>query len=79
MTCTELEYSTVLHSVAGLSLAHSFYSVLVSISVYMALSTVFRSLNSPDNSPLSQSVLLVLFCFSGPFNYISLYESLPQP
>ena len=30
-----------------LSLPTSFYSVLVSISVFMALSTVFHSLNSP--------------------------------
>ena len=35
--------------------------VLVSVSVFIALSTVFHSLNSPDNSPLSHSVLLVLF------------------
>ena len=41
-------------------LAHSFYSVLVSISVFMALSTVFHSINSPDNSPFSRSVLSVL-------------------
>ena len=46
------------------------YSVLVSISVFMALSTVFRSINSPDNALLSHSVLI------GPFNYLSLYESL---
>ena len=45
---------------------HSFYSVLVSVSVFMALSTVFHSINSPDNSPLSHyssglvSALLVL-------------------
>ena len=38
-----------------------FYSVLVSVSVYMALSTVFHSINSPDNSLLSHSVLPVLF------------------
>ena len=37
------------------------YSVLVSVSVLTALSTVFHSINSPDNSPLSHSVLLVLF------------------
>ena len=43
------------------SLPAHFYSVLVSISVFMALLTVFRSINSPDNSPLSSSVLLVLF------------------
>ena len=38
-----------------------FYSVLVSVSVFKAFSTVFHSINSPDNSPLSHSVLLVLF------------------
>ena len=43
------------------SLPTPFYSVLVSISVFMALSTVFHSINSPDNSPLSHSVLSVLF------------------
>ena len=37
-----------------------FYSVLVSISAFMALSTVFHSINSPDNSPFSDSVLPVL-------------------
>ena len=42
-------------------LAHSFYSVLVSVSVFMALLTVFHSINSPDNSLFSRSVLLVLF------------------
>ena len=38
------------------SLPTPFYSVLVSISVFMALSTVFCSINSLDNSPLSHSV-----------------------
>ena len=62
------------------SLPTPFYSVLVSISVFMALSTVFRSINSPDNSPFSHSVLPVLsLCPIGPFNYKSLYESLLQP
>ena len=42
------------------SLPTSFYSVLVSVSVFMALSTLFHSINSPDNSSLSHSVLLVL-------------------
>ena len=37
-----------------------FYSVLVSISVFMALSTVFHSINSSDNSPLPHSVLPVV-------------------
>ena len=36
------------------------YSVLVSISVFMALSAVFHSINSPDNSPCSDSVRPVL-------------------
>ena len=43
------------------SLPAPFYSVLVSISVFMALSTALHSIKSPDNSPLSHSVLLVLF------------------
>ena len=42
------------------SLPTPFDSVLVSVSVFMALSTVFDSIISPDNSPLSHSVLLVL-------------------
>ena len=37
------------------------FSILVSVSVFTALSTVFHSINSPDNSPLSHSVLPVLF------------------
>ena len=53
-----------------------FYSVLVSVSVFKALSTVFHCINSPDNSPLSHSVLLVLFRLTGPFNPISLRKSL---
>ena len=57
-----------------------FFSVLVSASVFMALSTVFHSLNSPDNSPLSHSVLPVLFLPYWSFQLqISLYESLPHP
>ena len=47
-----------------------FYSVFVSVSVFMALSTVFHSVNSPGNSPLSHSVLLVLFL---PYWSIQLY------
>ena len=38
-----------------------FCSVLVSVSAFVALSTTFYSINSPDNSPLSHSVLPVLF------------------
>ena len=44
-----------------LSLPTPFYSVLASVSVFMALSTLFHSINSSDNSLLSDSVLLVLF------------------
>ena len=63
-------------------LAHSFfYSLLVSVSVFMALSTVFHSMNSSDNSPYSHSVLLSVL--SMPYwsfqLYMSLYESLLQP
>ena len=43
------------------SLPTPFYSVLASISVFTAVSTVFHSINSPDNSPLSHSVLPVFF------------------
>ena len=59
------------------SLPTPFYSVLVSVIlfsfilfylihlfilvVFMALSAVLHSINSPDNSPLSHSVLPVLF------------------
>ena len=62
-----------------LSLLTPFYSVLVSISVSVALSTVFHSINSPDNSPLSYcssgliSALLVLS------SILSLYERFSQP
>ena len=43
------------------SLPTPFYFVIVSVSVFMALSTVFHSINSLDNSLLSRSVLPVLF------------------
>ena len=33
-----------------------FYSILVSISLFMAISTVFQSINSSDNSPISYLV-----------------------
>ena len=57
-----------------------FYFVLVSVSVFMALSTVFHSMNSPHNSPLSHSALPVLFLPYWSLQlYISLCESLLQP
>ena len=43
------------------SLPTPFYYVLLSMFVFIALSTVFHSLNSTDNPPLSHSVLLDLF------------------
>ena len=61
------------------SLPNPFYSVLVSVSVFIALSTVFHPINSPDDSPLSHSVLPSYSYLIGPFNYLSLYENLPQP
>ena len=55
------------------SLPAPFYSVFVSISVFMALSAVSHSINSPDNSSLSHSVLPVLFLSHWSFQlYISL-------
>ena len=63
------------------SLSTPFHSVLVSVSVFTALSTVFHSINSPDNSPLSDSVLPVLL-FSALLVLSTVYlfcESLPQP
>ena len=56
-------------------LAHSFCSVLVSIPLFMSLSTVFHSINSPDNSLFSHSVLQVL---SLPYWSFQLYVSLWQ-
>ena len=55
------------------SFSTPFYSVLVSVSVLVALSTVFHSLNSPDNSPFSHSVLPVS---SLPYWSFQLYISL---
>ena len=55
------------------SLPTPFYSVLVSVSVFMASSTVFDSIKFPDNSPLSHSVLPVLFLPHWSFQlYVSL-------
>ena len=55
------------------SLPTTFSSLPVSISVFMALSTVFHSINFPDNSPLCHSVLPV---FSLPYWSFQLYISL---
>ena len=56
------------------SLLTPLYSVLVSISLFMALSTAFHPIfNSPDNFPFSHSVLPVL---SLPYWYFNLCVSL---
>ena len=39
--------------------AHSFYSVYVSVPVFVAPSAAFHSIKAPDSSPLSPSVLPV--------------------
>ena len=46
------------------SLLIHFYSVLVSVSLFVALSAVFHFVNSPGNSPFSHSFLPV---FSLPY------------
>ena len=58
------------------SLPTPLYSVLVSISVFMFLSTVFHFINSPDNSPFPDSVLPACLRLIVPFNYRPLYKSL---
>ena len=55
------------------SLPTPFNSALVSVSVSVALSIVFHSMISPDNSQLSCSVLPVLFL---PYWSFQLYVSL---
>ena len=56
------------------SLPTPFESVLVPVSVFMALSTVFHSINSPDNSPLSHSGLPVLFLHYWSFQLLYLFK-----
>ena len=46
------------------------YLVLVSICHFMALSTVFHSINSPDNSPLSHCVLPVFSPDAAPSDWL---------
>ena len=56
----------------------SFYSVLASVSVFMALSTVFCSINSPDNSVFSLCSSVSSLPYWS-FQLASLYENLLQP
>ena len=66
------------HRPAGL--AHSFLFCSCVYFCFFALSTVFHSITSPDNSLLSLSVLPVLFFPDWSFQlHISFYKSLPQP
>ena len=55
------------------SLSIPFYSVLE------ALSNVLDSINSPTTLRFPALFFRSYFCRIGSFNYISLYESLPQP
>ena len=61
------------------SLTTPFYSVLVSISVFTALSTVFHFINLPMTVRFLTLFLRSYICLIGPFNFISFYESLLQP
>ena len=61
LTFTWWDVAVYVFGIGQHSLATPFYSVLVSISVFMARSTVFHFINSPNNSLLSHSVLPVLF------------------
>ena len=61
------------------SLPTPFYSCLVSLSVLIALSTVFHYMTSPDNSPLSHSVLPVLYLPHRPFQRYISNGSILQP
>ena len=59
--CTRTRF---LHSLSfryDLCLPTLFYSVLLSVSAFMSLSLAFHSINFPDYSLLSHSVLPVLF------------------
>ena len=56
-----------------------FYSVLVSISVFTPLSTVFHSINSPDNLRFLSLFFRSYLCLIVPFNCMSFCESFLQP
>ena len=67
------DVTVYVYDISQPSLPTPFYSVLVSISVFMALSPAFHSINFPYNSPFSYSVLPVL---SLPYWCFQLYVSL---
>ena len=56
-----------------------YFSILVSISVFMALSTVFHSIILPTTLRFLALFFQPYLCFFGPFNCVSPYESLLQP
>ena len=62
----EADVSVYVFDINQPSLPTPVHSLLVLVSVFMALSTVFHSINSHDNFPLSHSVPPVLFvpCWS---------------
>ena len=51
-----------------LSLPTPFYSVFMSVSVFMALSTVFHSITSPNNSPFLTLFFRSYLCLNSPNN-----------
>ena len=61
------------------SLPIPFHSVLVSVSVFMDLSTVFHSIKFPTTLRFLILFFRSYFCLTDPFNYISLHESLSHP
>ena len=76
VVCATISPQLYVHTMSDInqpSLPTPFKSVLVSISVLMALSTAFHSINSPDNSLFSHSVLQVL---SLPYWSFQVYISL---
>ena len=67
------------YSTTHRSQGHYVLSGLMSIFVFKALSTVFHSINPPDNSAFSLCSSGLCFCLVGPFNYVPLSESLLHP
>ena len=61
------------------SLPIPFYSVLVSVSVIMALSTVFYSILLPTTLRFLTLFFRSDLCLIGPFNDVFLHKSLLQP
>ena len=58
------------------SLPTPFHSVLLSVSVFKALSTIFHSINSPDNSMLSSGLISALLVLSSIYLSMKVFLSL---